>query len=813
MTSSPPAISLRRPLPPRAIARRLMQIAFGWLTLAATAVSFAQEPRKVGVLTDNPPYSYLNADGEIQGFVVDLMAGIERHMGMRLERVTGTTSEITRAFVEGRLDLLQSYAYFPSREDHADFSNRYLSLSGSIFVRKDGPQPKTFEELRGLKVLVHEGSLGHRLLVEAGYNDSVVLVPSVVQSLRMLNDGAGDATLVSRLSGLATIHTYRLDRLKPSGGPLPNYAVEYCFAVRDGDRALLAQLNEGLAILQRTGEYDEIYRRWFGHLDPRRYTAVDVVSAIALGLAVAFAVTLWFYFRQRALHRRLGAQSAALERSEQLHRGVFDASPEGLALFTRDAGGALHLEQANRAFATLLRQGTGLPAGLALRGLLPVGHSLVEQLERTLPGSGFAPAEHSLPSSADRPRWVRASGAPIGDGLLVVLSDITGEKAAQEQLIERERQLRQAQKLEAIGTLASGIAHDFNNILTSIGGNTELARLRLPSAHPVQEHLAEVTGATSRATALVRQILTFARQTESKRERLSATRLIAETCAFLRAAAPSSLALEHRRIEPPLEIDGDPTQLHQVLMNLGTNAVQAIGNRPGRLTFSEERAPDGAPCIVVSDTGPGMPPEVVARIFEPFFTTKSPTEGTGLGLAVVHGIMEAHKGTVTVESRPGRGTTFRLRFPPVSPAAPRRETPAPPPLTHGRGELILVVDDELAITLFAANLLPRLGYRASVHNHPAEALQAFRREPEAYALVLSDLTMPGMSGLDLITTLRAERPDLPCLLMTGFLGGDHLKRSREIGLAAVLQKPLSTATLSDAIARALADARATRSPS
>lgn len=772
--------------------------------LLSTWVHGAQPTVKVGVLTDNEPYSFQGEDGRIQGFVVDMLAGIERHMSLSLERVSGTTPEITQAFVGGELDMLQSYARFPSREDHADFSAPYLSLSGSIFVRKGGAQPTTLEDLRGLKVLVHEGSLGDRLLREAGLGDSVVLVSSVEQSFRMLQDGTGDATLASRLSGLDAIHRLRLDQVKPSGAPLPNYAVEYCFAVRKGDRALLAQINEGLAVLQRTQEYDEIYRKWFGHLDPRRYTAVDIMRAIAIGLAIVFFVTLWFLFRQRSLHRRLALQASALERSEQLHRGLFDASPEGLALLVRAPGGTLQIEQANRAFAALLQQPWPLPLNVNLQSLLPEGHNLVTHLKESGATAGAPVAEHPLPPANGNPRWVRASFAPIGEGLLLVLSDISGEKAAQERLLASERQLRQAQKLEAIGTLASGIAHDFNNILTSIGAHTELARLQLPESEPVQAHLAEVTEATGRATALVRQILTFARQTESRRERLPVSRLVEETIGFLRAAAPSSLSLEHRRVTPPLEIDADPTQLHQVLMNLGTNAVQAIGNRPGRIVFSESRTADGAVCIEVSDTGPGMPPEVIARIFEPFYTTKAPHQGTGLGLSVVHGIMQAHRGAVSVESQLGQGTTFRLRFPAVvaaPPAAPVREETAP---TAGRGELVLFVDDESSIIHMAGHLLPRLGYRVSLHLDPRDALHTFQQQPDSFALVISDLTMPGLSGLELISAVRRQRPDLPCILMSGFLGGEQLKRSKDAGLAGVLEKPLSVGMLSQAISQALA---------
>ncbi len=771
-------------------------------------------PVKVGVLTDNDPYSFLDANGRFRGFAVELMAGIERHLALDLERVTGTTAEINGAFAAGRLDLLQSYARSESREGHADFSVPYLSMSGSIFARKAiAGEIGSLADLRGRRVLVHRGSLGERMLVDAGLADAVVPVESVEQAFRLLQEGKGDATLAARLTGLSILHRLGLNRVAPVGPPLAEYAVDYCFAVKDGDRALLAKINEGLAILHRTGEYEEIYRRWFGHLDPRRYTVVDVLIATSIGLAFALAVAVGFFFHQRSLRLRLAAQAGALRVSEELHRGIFDASPDALVLVGRDPRGLWRLEQANRALARLLDLPYLPAAGAPVAELLNLEPPLEALLGGTGRRDGRTFTEHAL-DLKDRKRWVRAAAAPVGDGLLLTLSDISAEREARERWQESERQLRQAQKLEAIGTLASGIAHDFNNILTSIGGNAELSRLRLPPDHPVQEHLGEIGQAAGRAASLVRQILTFARKTESRRQRLDAADAIEETLRFLRAASPRSIALEHRRAAAPVPLDADPTQLQQVLMNLGTNAVQAMGETQGGVVFAEEIDDEGHPCILVSDTGPGMAPDVVARIFEPFFTTKPGGTGTGLGLSVAHGIMQAHGGSIVVFSEPGIGTTFRLRFPPAAvaptvPAPPADRLPARP-VRRGHGERLLIVDDEPTITDVAADLLRRFGYRVLAFNDPREALEAFRQEPAAFDLVLSDLTMPGMSGLDLIAAARALHPGIPCLLMSGYLGPEQVARTREANLTGLLDKPLTVEALAEAVALALAGRK--RSP-
>jgi PAS domain S-box-containing protein len=781
--------------------------ALRWLTIAligVVTIHAGEAPVRVGVLIDNDPYSYQDTDGEIRGFAVDLLAGIERHLALNLERINGTTSEVNGRFVAGQLDLLQSYARSEAREDHADFSVPYLSMSGSIFTRQETAAGITsLEDLRGKRVLVHRGSLGERLLIDAGLADSIASVESVEEAFRQLHDGLGDATLAARLTGLATVHRLRLHRIVPAGMPLDEFAIDYCFAVQDGDRALLAKINEGLAILQRTGEFDAIHRRWFGHLNPATYTVVDVLFATSAGLTLALLIAVGFVLHQRRLRLRLAAQATALRTSEELHRGIFDASPDALLLLRKETGGNWRIEQGNRAFAALVGQTQPPVSGVSLDRYPPIESALKERLANESGRTEPAFTEHAV-EVGGATRWLRAATAPVGEGLLVILSDVSAEKEARDRWHESERQLRQAQKLEAIGTLASGIAHDFNNILTGIGGNTEISRLRLPPDHPVQSHLAEVIQGAARAAALVRQILTFARKTESRRQRLDTADAIDETLRFLRAASPRSVILEHRRSPVPVLIDADPTQLQQVLMNLGTNAVQAFDGTQGGVVYAAEIDADGNPCILVSDTGPGMTPEVAARIFEPFYTTKPSGKGTGLGLSVAHGIMESHGGSISVLSAPGIGTTFRLRFPPPRAQVPA-ELPAPSPaLQRGKGEHILLVDDEATITNVATNLLRRLGYQVTARHDPREALHDFIAQPESFDLLLSDLTMPGMNGLDLIATIRATRPSLPCVLMSGYLGAEQEARTRAANLNGILDKPLATETLADAVSRALA---------
>jgi len=394
--------------------------------------------------------------------------------------------------------------------------------------------------------------------------------------------------------------------------------------------------------------------------------------------------------------------------------------------------------------------------------------------------------------------------------LLIISRDVT----------ERHRledQLRQSQKLEAVGTLAGGIAHDFNNILTGIFGNTEMAMMDLPDKAPAQVWLQRVLQAARRARSLVDQILAFSRRQEQKRVPLQVQAIVQEAMQLLRPSIPASIAFttELPAATPP--VMADPGQLHQVLMNLVTNAASAIGPAAGRIDIRVEVVDVDAEAVrqrpqlrcgrfvrlSVSDTGCGMDAATLARIFEPFFTTKKPGTGTGLGLAVVHGIVEQHEGCALVYSEPGKGTTF-LIYLPVSenvPAAPLAGNAAEVP--SGRGEMVMIVDDEEIVLQVAAEILQRLGYRTIVHHDPEAALQSFTADPHACDLVITDLTMPKLKGTELAAQLWQIRPDLPVVLCTGFNASSAGAGAALPARLRHLAKPFTVEALAIAVAESL----------
>jgi PAS domain S-box-containing protein len=399
-----------------------------------------------------------------------------------------------------------------------------------------------------------------------------------------------------------------------------------------------------------------------------------------------------------------------------------------------------------------------------------------------------------------------AGGFPVG--FATVQHDVRETKLL-------EAQLRQAQKMEAIGTLAGGIAHDFNNILGAILGNVELARMALGPTHPILDELQEIAQAGRRATGLIKQILAFSRRRETTRRVVSLAEVIQEVTGLLRCTISANVELVISVGGETPNILADATQIHQILLNLCTNAWQALEGAPGRIEvglggidIDRPRSGAGAVAIgryarlVVADNGKGMEPGIIERIFDPFFTTKAPGIGTGLGLSVVHGIVKDHGGSIAVTSAPGRGATFEVLFPEYAAEAEAPEDEARE-LPRGRGQHLLFLDDEEPLVRLAKRLLERLGYRVSGFIRADEALDAMRDAPQAFDLAITDFNMPGLSGLQVAKLVGMIRPELPVILASGNISDDLRDSAARAGIRCVLQKPCTADDLATTLHRVL----------
>ena len=521
----------------------------------------------------------------------------------------------------------------------------------------------------------------------------------------------------------------------------------------------------------------------------------------------------------RAEHRK-GQIDLALSRDRYVD--LYDFAPVGYLTLSADG----HIAQVNLTGADMLRE----PRERLLRARFArfvlaadadrwherfrhaLRHGERPRIELTLQASDG----NQLDVQLDCTRVEDDTGSPM---VRIAISDISDRKQAESELRKFETQLRDVQKMESVGTLAGGIAHDFNNILGAILGNVALAREDLGADHPALVSLEEIHKASIRARNLVQQILTFSRRESQELVTQTLQPVVDETHKLLRATLPARVELKVTLTERPLHALVNATQVQQALMNLCTNAWQALKDGSGRIEVGLDALvlDHGAaqhlggvspgPCahLWVSDTGIGMNADTRARIFEPFFTTKPAGHSTGLGLSVVHGILSAHHGAVSVDSEPGQGSTFHLYFPLVDSAEPLAPLidAAPPTRVLGHGEHVLYVDDDETMVALVERILERSGYRVSGFHDPQEAVAAVREHPDAFDFVVTDFNMPEFSGLDVARAVAHITPQLPVVISSGYITEELRDEAKLAGVRSLLEKQNTFQELSEVVGRIL----------
>jgi PAS domain S-box-containing protein len=530
-------------------------------------------------------------------------------------------------------------------------------------------------------------------------------------------------------------------------------------------------------------------------------------------------------FRDITARRR---SEAAVRESEERFRVLADVSPVGI--FSSDPHGRCVF--VNRRWCEI--------AGLTPAQALGEGwKSALHPDDRQSVAANWSEAVDAGESSAAEFRFVRPDGSvtwlvgqsraqqhPDGTlaGYVGTITDVTNLKRAEDERKQIEAQLRQSRKMESLGTLAGGIAHDFNNILNGTFGFVDLARLELPPEHAAQAWLDRIAASSERARALVRQILTFSRKTDAARTPQRLHPVVSDALRFLRSSLPAMVEIETRISAATPAVLADTTQIHQVVLNLCTNAWHAMPERGGRIVVTLEpwnvtagqaaTHPELRPGLwvrlTVADNGGGIEAATMEQIFEPFFTTKATGPGAGRGHAVVHGIVKSHEGAIIVRSTVGVGSTFELYFPAVADApepsgdlTPARATEIP----RGHGERILVVDVDAVSGFAIEKTIESLGYVTTRCMRPEEALARFAASPSSFDLVVSDLAMPGMNGEELIEHLITIRPDLPIIVVSGFVESARQRIIARGAARAILRKPVTRDELGRAVAQHLHERR------
>jgi PAS domain S-box-containing protein len=536
-------------------------------------------------------------------------------------------------------------------------------------------------------------------------------------------------------------------------------------------------------------------------------------SAVRTSL-FCLSVLLLLALALRQLKRR-GQAEASLRMQTALLDELFESAPEAIVMLDADQ----RVTRVNREFSRMF----GFDARQACRRPLIeliVPHDLKDAARRTLSAvqEGRHTSTETVRMRSDGSRLhVSELGAPItavrgSVASYAIYRDITERRLAELERGKLESRLRQAEKLEAVGTMAGGIAHDFNSVITAILGYGEMARSEATESGALKRYVANVLAAANRAKALVDQILTYSRTPRARRDVINPRIVVLETLELVRASLPANVDLNVQLSTGDAAVIADPTQLHQVVMNLCTNAVFAMPEG-GSLSVALEAAdianeqpltagtlaPGRYVRLTVRDTGCGMEPHVIERIFEPFFTTRKAGEGTGLGLALVHGIASELGGGIDVTSQPGSGSTFHVYLPRAEVADASDGAALP----KGVGQQVLVVEDEVSAMLLIEEMLAALGYEPAGFTRPAAALDEFRAGPSRFDAVVVDYLMPDMTGTDLVRQLRAVRADIPVVLVSGYEGVLLLQQAAAAGIEEIVGKPPGLQQLAEAMARAL----------
>jgi PAS domain S-box-containing protein len=793
---------------------------------------------RVGII-DNKPMSYIDDKGKPAGIFVDVLEHAARIEGWSLEYVFDTWPNLRARTLRAEIDILLTMAYSEERAQKYAFNKiAVFNNWAEIFV----PAGSSIHSLLDLRKK-HVASLAQGIYTTGpggiisinekfGLQIELVNVPSYIEAIKAVQDGRADAAVVNRLVGSLYARKHGLDS---SGIVFSPVKIYFAFKKDNpGAPSIIEKIDQHLKDLKKNegSIYYRSINRAMGqdNIPPVMPGWVPWSIGILLFLLL-FIVGVSFFLRwqvnKKTLDlRRINFQlKTDMKKRIQVEFELRDSQERFQALATSSSDLIWEYDE-NGIFTYLSPRIKDLLGykpdeiiGKSVFDIIPEKNKnkVAEKFKafRDAPFP-FADLENIIQHKDGGLVTLESSGVPIFDeagkyrGYRGIDRDISRRKKI-------EAQLQQTQKLEAIGTLAGGIAHDFNNMLSPILGYSEILSTRFSSDSSEYESLQEIRKAANRAKDLVRQILTISRQTEHELIPVKIDLVVKEALKLLRATIPQNIEIR-QNIQDAAVVRADPTQIHQIVMNLCTNAFHAMREDGGVLSVSlslvdtaRQNQNPGLPNLgpgshlqlEISDTGQGIDPTNLKRIFEPYYTTKRKEEGTGLGLAVVHGIVKSHKGHIAVTSESAKGTIFKVYLPCMkTPITPDKETMPVQRLRRGN-EHILLVDDEEAIVQMEKSMLESLGYHVTKTTSSSELLDIFTTRPDDFDLVITDMAMPHMNGSDLARKLLAIRPDIPIILCSGFSENMNKEKARSFGLKSFLMKPVTVEELSQTIRRVL----------
>ncbi len=769
-----------------------------------------------------PPFEFLDEKGRPAGYNVDLTQAIAREIGLNVEIRLGYWRERVQALKNGRIDLLQGIFYSPSRNLEFGFTQAHTMGNYVAVVRKgEGTPPVSVQELRGKRIVVQENDIMHDFARENGLERNVVLAADQETALSELAAGRYDCALVLRITALYLIEKHHWSNLVLAKKPL--LGLEYCYAARKDQKALLAQFSEGLKALERSGEYRKIQEKWLGVYasdfplkTALRYAAITVIP-FAFILALAF---VWSW----SLRRQVAQKTRELKESLELFQLFARMVPVAIAI-SDEKGNVIYL---SRKFTDLFGYTAediahledwwrlAYPDEEMRRRVREHWTAAIAEIRKGR--IDFPPVEFTVCGRDGQARHIEFRAATAGKFDIIVFVDISERKRAEREKEKLQAALLQAQKMESVGRLAGGVAHDYNNMLNVITGFTELALERTPPEDPRRGDLEEVLQAARRSADITRQLLAFARRQTIQPVVLDLNAAVESMLKMLRHLIGESIDLSWHPGAGLWPVFMDPSQVSQILANLCVNARDAITD-VGKITLETSNVVlDEAYCadhlgfipgdyvlLAVSDSGRGMDRETLKNIFEPFFTTKKTGEGTGLGLATIYGIVKQNRGFINAYSELGRGSTFKIYLPRHAEAGVCASPPEDPPAPAGRGETVLVVEDEEAIGNLVRTLLEKIGYGVLCANTPRSALDIAANHEGRIDLLITDVVMPEMNGRDLADRVKKLHPDIRVLYMSGYSANVIAHHGILEQGVFFIQKPFTNRELAERVRQALSN--------
>jgi len=811
---------------------------------------------KVGVY-ENPPKVFTEESGKAAGIFIEILEAIAVEEQWELEYVGGSWGEGLERLKQGRIDIMPDVAYSAERETIFTYHDEpVLSDWFQVYAPKESGI-KSIVDLAGKSIAVLERSVQQdaftHLTEKFGFDSTILPLPDYKTIFQQVSQGIADAAITNRFYGLVHSQEFVLDDTAIIFNPTKLF---FAFP-KTIDPLVVKAIDAHMVPMKEEPQsiYYESLKRWTSEKVsfalPVWVKIVGVAAATVLLTSVIGIILFRIQLHRRTLELqeinqenqrlvgKLEQKMLQLEEEVDTRRqaekelretsaflnSIIENMPD--MIFLKDAE-ELRFIRFNKAGEDLLGFSRDDLIGKSDHDFFAKEHADLftkKDREVLLGKKSVEIPEERVQTRHRGERILRTKKVPILNGkgepfcLLGISEDITEAKLGEEEREKMTVRLQQAQKMEALGALAGGIAHDFNNILSAIMGFTDLARQETQRGTELHDDLSEVLTAGNRARELVQQILTIGRNDAKEIKPIQVGPLIKEALKMLRSTIPSSIEVREDIIDEPLIVQADPTKLHQVIINLATNAKQAMNDGIGVLKVGFDKVsfdsdvkkqyPDMQPGayarITVSDTGSGISEKDLDKIFEPYFTTKKKGEGTGLGLSVVHGIVKSHQGHITVYSEPGKGTTFQVYLPLVRRVSADSPEPAAKPLPTGT-EHILVIDDEPPIVKMQQKAMEYLGYKVTTRTSSLDALEAFRASPDTFDLVVTDMTMPGMTGDDLAREIKEIRFDIPVILCSGFSKkiDDH---GKNLDIDGFLMKPVDKRIMANAIRTALDKAK------